>query len=204
MRLCKSCKVPLVEENWKTYNAKSRYYCCNECAKEKWRKANKKRIENSTGIKNHSRLGKPINKQGIEKRCLSCEVILSPENSIPSALKNSVYLCKPCMNKKSKRWKKDTRYFSNGGWNRYLKKKYNLTVDQWEDMLSKQKGKCAICNVHFLDIKEKLNVDHCHTTGKVRALLCSSCNKMLGNAKDNQDILLKSIEYLKEHGKDIL
>lgn len=58
-----------------------------------------------------------------------------------------------------------------------LKKKYNMTVDQYNSMLKSQNGKCAICG----NTSERaLAVDHNHETGKVRGLLCLQCNVHLG------------------------
>ena len=63
-------------------------------------------------------------------------------------------------------------------------------------MLENQKHRCAICD----EIPKKtFTIDHCHTTGVVRELLCNSCNVLLGNAKDNISILERAISYLKKH-----
>lgn len=83
-----------------------------------------------------------------------------------------------------------------------LKKKYGLTLDSYEEMLLKQKGKCAICESGFGDKKPNLpNIDHCHVTGKVRGLLCSPCNIILGyienREKNISDFYKRFMEYLK-------
>ncbi len=60
-----------------------------------------------------------------------------------------------------------------------LKRKYNLTVEGYEQMLQHQNGVCKICK--GLDPSgRRLAVDHCHTTGEIRGLLCPSCNTALG------------------------
>ncbi|MCK5017508.1 MAG: endonuclease VII domain-containing protein [Candidatus Peribacteraceae bacterium] len=76
-----------------------------------------------------------------------------------------------------------------------LYQRYNLTPEQYADILAAQKGICAICGGVNSDNKN-LCVDHNHRTGKVRGLLCSMCNSMLGFATDNPDNLRKGIEYL--------
>ena len=53
-----------------------------------------------------------------------------------------------------------------------LLKKYGLTLRQYDDMFEEQHGCCVICGRHQSEFKQKLAVDHNHTTGKVRALLC--------------------------------
>lgn len=55
---------------------------------------------------------------------------------------------------------------------------YNITYHDYMHMQNVQDGKCAICENE--SVKERLSVDHCHTTGKVRGLLCRSCNRALG------------------------
>ncbi len=78
---------------------------------------------------------------------------------------------------------------------------YGLTQDDFNKMLENQKGVCAICVLPETAIDKYgnllvLSVDHCHKTGKVRGLLCSRCNHLLGNAKDEVTILLRAVEYL--------
>ncbi len=63
-------------------------------------------------------------------------------------------------------------------------------------MLKEQEGKCAVCS----KVPEnKLNIDHCHKTGKIRQLLCRGCNTALGHVNDNIEILEKLILYIKKH-----
>lgn len=67
-----------------------------------------------------------------------------------------------------------------------------------------QKGRCAICNEHHLNLKQGLCLDHDHETNKVRALLCHNCNRGLGSFKDSAEFIIKAYNYLIEHvGKAI-
>lgn len=86
----------------------------------------------------------------------------------------------------------------------HVKRQYNLEANDYLNMVIEQQNRCAICggqettsNKHG-DVRP-LAVDHCHATGKVRALLCARCNGMLGCCSDNIDILEKAIEYLSKH-----
>jgi hypothetical protein len=80
-----------------------------------------------------------------------------------------------------------------------LKMVYGITVEQYEAMLVKQEGKCAICSTKKPGSRTKMFfIDHCHTTGQVRGLLCMRCNTGLGLFLDNQKILLNAISYLQE------
>ena len=78
-----------------------------------------------------------------------------------------------------------------------LKKKYSITEDDYQKMLEKQNGLCAICGGRG---KKKLSVDHCHVTKKVRGLLCQRCNVGIGMFKDDTNFMNKAIEYLKSSG----
>jgi hypothetical protein len=76
----------------------------------------------------------------------------------------------------------------------YVKTRYKLSEDDYKKMLEKSKGTCYICGR-----KTKLAIDHDHTTGLVRGLLCINCNTLLALAKDNPEILLNAVRYLSEN-----
>jgi len=79
----------------------------------------------------------------------------------------------------------------------YWLKQYGLTIDGYDKMLKDQDGKCKICGTIKPGGKMKnFAVDHCHTTGKVRGLLCFSCNVSIGHFADDSDNLQKAIDYL--------
>jgi Recombination endonuclease VII len=86
-----------------------------------------------------------------------------------------------------------------------LNRKFGLTADSYKRMLNAQGGVCAICREKesFVNLKTKqiqdLSVDHDHSTGAVRGLLCVRCNRMLGYARDSAEILRHAISYLKRH-----
>lgn len=76
--------------------------------------------------------------------------------------------------------------------------KYGITLEEYEELLAKQYGKCAICAGHSI-AGRKLSVDHDHTTGKVRGLLCVNCNAALGQFRESREVLLKAYKYLEAH-----
>ena len=78
-------------------------------------------------------------------------------------------------------------------------KQKGITVERYNELFELQNGLCAICNKPELCSNKKLAVDHNHITGKVRSLLCTNCNLLIGQAKESIEILLKAIDYLKEH-----
>jgi len=80
--------------------------------------------------------------------------------------------------------------------NRKLLLNYGMTNDDYEKMLENQQFCCAGCNIHQNELSKKLNVDHDHTTGLVRGLLCGNCNRALGLIKDNMETLIRLQQYL--------
>jgi hypothetical protein len=84
-------------------------------------------------------------------------------------------------------------------WNRdkHLKYTYGITLKQFEEMSIAQDHKCAICQFPASEMfHKKLNVDHCHKTGKVRGLLCASCNSLLGRIGDDVVGVMRVVRYL--------
>ena len=76
---------------------------------------------------------------------------------------------------------------------------YGITPEQYNEIFEKQKGCCFTCNIHHTDLKRGLLIDHCHTTGKVRGLLCHNCNRGLGLMKDDPNILETAARYVRRH-----
>ena len=80
----------------------------------------------------------------------------------------------------------------------FLERTYSISVEVYKEMLEHQQGCCAICRTDSPDDKRKyFCVDHDHTTGKVRGLLCNNCNRALGLFGDNADTTLRATNYLK-------
>lgn len=77
--------------------------------------------------------------------------------------------------------------------------KYGITQQEFNNLLHNQNGLCAICNEQ-MPFEKAICVDHDHTTGKVRGLLCYFCNLALGITKDRPRILRKAAEYLELNG----
>lgn len=79
-----------------------------------------------------------------------------------------------------------------------MKKKYGLSLEQYEAMLAAQGGVCAVCGEPPADGK-RLAVDHDHTTGRVRSLLDDRCNVAIGMALDSPERLRSLADYLDSH-----
>lgn len=89
-------------------------------------------------------------------------------------------------------------------WKRYrrnlqLKRYYKITIDDYEIMLEKQGGGCAICGKS--ESLRDMPVDHCHEQGHIRGILCHWCNKGLGQFFDNPETLRKAADYIDRNRK---
>ena len=104
--------------------------------------------------------------------------------------------CKECRTDRERRyWKSDSTVRSHK--NARLKRMYGISIEQYEDMLEKQKGVCYLCGE--IPKSKGLAVDHCHKTGKVRGLLCINCNTMLGKFERNPSLLGNMQRYLGDY-----
>jgi len=78
-----------------------------------------------------------------------------------------------------------------------LKHAFGLTLKDYQQMYDSQGGRCKICGRHESEFKRKLAVDHNHTTGQIRALLCGHCNCLVGSVESESDLIKKCEAYLK-------
>ena len=76
--------------------------------------------------------------------------------------------------------------------------RYGITLEEYEEMLDEQGGTCACCDAEpsERDRGGRLAVDHCHETGRVRALLCQGCNLAVGHLKDDLNRARALVTYL--------
>ena len=77
-----------------------------------------------------------------------------------------------------------------------LKSVYGIDLDEYNAILDRQGGTCALCPATACTDGRNLHVDHDHETGAVRGLLCNHCNLLLGHAGDSVERLTKALEYL--------
>lgn len=129
------------------------------------------------------------------KKCSKCKTVklLNEFNNVKTGKFGVHHYCKLCLGKlkKEKYNYEKSKLYS-------IMHKYNLSKERLNQIYTIQEGKCKICgNKHELISKHNgLYIDHCHKTGKVRGLLCKSCNSLLGYAYDNIEILKNAIIYL--------
>jgi Recombination endonuclease VII len=144
------------------------------------------------------------------KKCPSCKEVKALENYsiVKSGIRKGhpVGACKVCRTAVHKaRVRKDPTIYERIEWPSKLKKLYGITPETYYKLLEQQNGCCAICgtnnpwNKTYKKIKKsKFSVDHCHTTGKVRGLLCTKCNRALGLVNDNIETVFRMAGYLKQ------
>ena len=77
--------------------------------------------------------------------------------------------------------------------------KYGITFEDFKSMLRNQNYQCAICGIHQAQLIYRMAVDHDHSTGNVRGLLCRPCNHAIGLLKDDSRNAARASEYLKAH-----
>lgn len=105
--------------------------------------------------------------------------------------------CKPCYRLKKKQWAKNNKELLDAQIRRYnWKKNFGLTESEYYKMAEEHKNVCAIC---YKSDDTLLSVDHCHTTGKIRGLLCKKCNLAIGHFEDQIDRLKSAIKYLEKY-----
>ena len=135
-----------------------------------------------------------------DKELKPCPVCKTTDNPKVETKGN---LCKACASNRAKEWYKNNpeRYFYN-----QIKAKYGINKTEYLTMLDAQDNKCAICgeketapNVWKEGQSRRLAVDHDHSTGLVRGLLCYRCNTTLGKLNDDIELLKKMVSYLEDN-----
>lgn len=127
------------------------------------------------------------------KTCKTCGVMKEEVEFYPKNLS-----CKSCCHLKARKWAKDNpEKVKNSRRKTKLKQKYGIDVEQYDRMYDEQNGVCYICEQPH--VRRSLNVDHCHSTGKIRKLLCDKCNMVLGLVNDSEKLLLRMKDYLNEN-----
>ena len=82
-----------------------------------------------------------------------------------------------------------------------LKRKFGITLTDYNNKLKQQEGKCMICNMTEQQNGKRFAVDHNHVTGEIRNLLCANCNAAIGFLQENVKIANKAVEYLMRWSK---
>lgn len=126
--------------------------------------------------------------------CRPCQKAISSE----VYEKNKPYYAE--INKKARRDPQKAKEQRERGRKWYFKTNYGLTLEKAADLEEMQGKKCAICEVPFAEIPSyQKHIDHDHVDGTIRGVLCHHCNQVIGQARDNVEVLQKAITYLSNH-----
>ena len=131
------------------------------------------------------------------KRCGKCGET-KPLGDFPTSkskrFRDGVYpYCSPCRTEYSREYARKRRAKDSKGYrDSHYRRKYGISADEVKDMHRAVKNRCEICD----DWHDTLSVDHCHSTGKVRGLLCKKCNLALGGFGDDPEKIKKALKYL--------
>lgn len=109
-------------------------------------------------------------------------------------LPSGVYVCLGCKRENGAKYRQANRKTINLH-NRTGR--YQITIEEYRRLFDEQGGKCIICQCVITE--QTCRIDHDHTTGNVRGLLCISCNTGIGLLKDSPDVLISAAEYLRKH-----
>jgi len=141
-------------------------------------------------------------KDGLTVHCKSClkhhrDVNKESRNKVIKEWhKNNPDKVKQSRAKSSAKNSERTRLWRLKNQDSLLISRYGITKEDYNLMFEKQNGNCAICCKHQSLFKKSLHVDHCHSTNRVRGLLCSKCNQAIGLFKDSQESMLRACKYL--------
>ncbi len=183
MYKCTYCQVEKSKELFLHSKSGYRVTICKECRssyQKQWREENKESLA-ETRAKYREENKEEINYRQRELYALNRE---------DRTAKDRAYRA---LNREETNRKSRLRYRN------YCKKRvqpYGLTVEELEVMLKAQENKCAICEC-VPNQGKVLHIDHNHTTGKVRQLLCQACNQRVGHMEHG--LALKTLEYLLHH-----
>lgn len=135
------------------------------------------------------------------KRCPSCRRTKTARHfSLRSNGKWLRSLCRVCENKKGLARHHADKKRSALAFRRWkVKSAYGISLEKLEQLHTESKGLCAICSQRH-QTRPRLDVDHDHTTGKFRGLLCGGCNSGIGYFRESVSRLQAAIQYLERHG----
>jgi hypothetical protein len=149
---------------------------------------------------------RPANKDGLSGVCIECRKKRRRENYLrdkerENASSRSWYHNNKDKAKEYGKEYQQTERAKHSAYVRYMKRTYGLTEVEFQSMMDKQMGSCAICSTSLYDVERdrRPSVDHCHETGTVRGLLCGNCNMGIGQFQDDPELVLSAYNYLKEN-----
>lgn len=128
------------------------------------------------------------------RHCTQCNQVKPKEEFVKKANSPRFYSwCRDCFNQHGRDLKqRNPEAYKKKVRKNTLKRRYNLTEEEYQNLLDSQNGTCAICK----EIPVRFVIDHDHSSGKVRGLLCDNCNLSVGWYENNSNRISQIIEYL--------
>lgn len=168
---------------------------CSRCGEDSWKRKDHY-LSNPEGpfyctLSCHNLAQQELRHEGILKLCSGCGHHLNP---------NEFYLRSGKGSRRARCWKCNSNQYRNN----VLKREYGITLDEFNVMLEQQNGVCAICFKAETERRSKKNglrslcVDHNHSTGKIRGLLCRKCNTAISLLGDNINGIRAAVNYLEK------
>lgn len=192
-RQCKTCGESFYVPRWKLNDVERNQgtYCSRECKHE--------------ALTKYAALGEG------QKQCTRCGLV-KPFEDFPEdkrMLSGRQSACRACARERSAQWreKNPERYEALKKQGRserqklrrfevHLQQTYEMTLVDYQEILARQNGLCAVCRNLHVGRGSRLHVDHCHETGRVRGLLCGNCNTAIGLLKEDPALFEAAVRYL--------
>lgn len=191
---CKDCKAKATSERRAgDPDARAR----QRAATARWREAHPESSRQSSA-ESHRRNAGRVTKFPAEKVCPGCDQTKPIDDFGKCARTRDGHQarCRKCQSKTAMAWNKaNPERFSRNRRNSRLRTEYGIGPEGYEALMESQGGVCAICGRPPAP-RKPLHVDHCHDSGRVRGLLCRSCNQALGLFEDQPEWLRRAADYL--------
>lgn len=132
-----------------------------------------------------------------EMECKKCGQVQALQEFRPLKLPRRRWTCRTCHRERCRELRDLKQAERRAYHQRHRCKRFGITTDDYDRMLADQDGLCAICTRPLGSRGQ--TIDHCHATGRVRGIVHSHCNLVIGNASDDIDVLRGAITYLQKH-----
>jgi hypothetical protein len=205
---CKKCGIVKDASEFTPYseNSDGLRGSCRSCVNDgrtEWRRQNPEKVKASTK-RNYKYIRTTVDEPEPRitnegQRCCKCRVRkpLSDFTTDNSSINGLSHRCNTCANAHQRSWAERnperSQKLRRVG---HRRRAFGLSPEDIERMLDTQDGECVICGKSFLEVK--IYVDHCHTTGIVRGLLCQQCNCGIGFLRDSLELVANAWRYLRE------
>lgn len=179
----------VISECLKNKFGKDSYLCRCKCGNEKYVEGRSLVMETSKSCGCTRKVPKQIQKERIRKY----------KRDYFQRNKDQIY--KRTLQRQKEQREHDYKLYGIDRYN--LRSRYNLSVDEYREILANQNNKCAICGCDINKKENRPHIDHNHLTNKIRGILCGNCNMGIGLLKDDINVIRNAVKYLEENDEKI-